>query len=164
MPTLYELSHELAAIMDAVEDNGGELTPELEAELDRVTGPIERKAEWIAKCVIEAESRAEARKAEADRLYKSARIASNAAEASRRYLMRCFAASRTERVETAVGVVAVRLNPPKVEIEPGTQLPAQLVRTKTTVEPDREAIKAAIKAGETIPGCSLVRTRKLVIQ
>jgi len=42
------------------------------------------------------------------------------------------------------------------DLIPETDLPADLVITKTTYSPDKVSIKAALKGGMTIPGCSLI--------
>lgn len=50
------------------------------------------------------------------------------------------------------------------ELDPEHDLPADLVRTKTTYEPDKAAIKAAIKAGQAVPGCSLLERRNWTVK
>lgn len=49
-----------------------------------------------------------------------------------------------------------------VEVERDAELPPELTRTQ--VEPDKAAIKAAIKAGQTVPGCSLVKNISTIIK
>ena len=44
------------------------------------------------------------------------------------------------------------------------ELPAQYQRIKTTVEPDKTALKAALKAGEEIAGCHLVTRQSMSIK
>lgn len=51
-----------------------------------------------------------------------------------------------------------------VEITDSEALPEQFLRTKTVVEPDKTAIKNALKAGETIQGAQLVESRNLQIK
>ena len=51
-----------------------------------------------------------------------------------------------------------------VEITDSESLPEQFLRTKTVVEPDKAAIKNALKAGEKIQGAQLVESRNLQIQ
>jgi len=43
-----------------------------------------------------------------------------------------------------------------VEVSDPTAIPPAYLRTRTTTEPDKAAIKEAVEAGETIPGASLV--------
>ena len=51
-----------------------------------------------------------------------------------------------------------------VEITDSESLPKQFLRTKTVVEPDKTAIKNALKAGEKIQGAQLVESRNLQIK
>ena len=51
-----------------------------------------------------------------------------------------------------------------VEITDSESLPEQFLRTKTVVEPDKTAIKNALKAGEKIQGAQLVESRNLQIK
>lgn len=52
-----------------------------------------------------------------------------------------------------------------VEVDvPVDELPAQYQRIKTTVEPDKTALKAALKAGEEIAGCRLVTRQSMSIK
>lgn len=51
-----------------------------------------------------------------------------------------------------------------VEITDSESLPKQFLRAKTVVEPDKTAIKNALKAGEKIQGAQLVESRNLQIK
>lgn len=52
-----------------------------------------------------------------------------------------------------------------VEVDvPVDELPAQYQRIKTAVEPDKTALKAALKAGEEIAGCHLVTRQSMSIK
>ena len=51
-----------------------------------------------------------------------------------------------------------------VEITDSESLPKQFLRTKTVVEPDKTAIKNALKVGEKIQGAQLVESRNLQIK
>lgn len=48
-------------------------------------------------------------------------------------------------------------------LDPEADLPPELLRIKTTVEPDKSAIKAAIKAGRSVPGCQLLQRRSWTV-
>lgn len=49
-----------------------------------------------------------------------------------------------------------------VLVEPDAELPEGMVRVKR--EPDKTAIKAALKAGQTVRGCLLVRNISTIIR
>lgn len=51
-----------------------------------------------------------------------------------------------------------------VEITDIDKLPAKYVTVKTTTAPDKTAIKAALKSGETIEGASLISKQNLQVK
>lgn len=57
--------------------------------------------------------------------------------------------------------LTTRNSPPKVNILDGAKIPEEYLREKYTVEPDKNAIRDAIIAGDDVPGCEL--TSKLVL-
>jgi Siphovirus Gp157 len=50
-PKLYEIAGELVAINELLDETGGELTPEVEARLDLLTGDFDFKAERICQLI-----------------------------------------------------------------------------------------------------------------
>lgn len=56
---------------------------------------------------------------------------------------------------TGWGEMKLKKNPPAVIIDDLTQIPTQYQRQKIQVDIDKTAIKAAIKAGEEVPGAHL---------
>ena len=51
-----------------------------------------------------------------------------------------------------------------VTIAPDANLPEEYVRTKTTVEPDKTAIKAALASGKTVDGCTLETRNNMTLK
>lgn len=64
-------------------------------------------------------------------------------------------AMKMKSIMTGVGELKVKKNPPAVIIDDGAQIPAQYTTQKVTIAPDKTKIKAAIKAGEEVPGAHL---------
>lgn len=64
-------------------------------------------------------------------------------------------AMKMTSIMTGVGELKVKKNPPAVIIDDGAQIPAQYTTQKLTITPDKTKIKAAIKAGEEVPGAHL---------
>lgn len=60
--------------------------------------------------------------------------------------------------------VALKKNPPSVRVDTDT-IPLEYCRViPERVEPDKTAIKTALKSGITIPGCALIQTTRLDIK
>lgn len=164
MATLYELTGHYASIMEEIEANGGELTPEAEQKLDAIKTRLDRKVESIAKMILTLEGQADVRAMESERLSKAAEASRKGAERLRQYLIRCLDSLQLKRVQTEIGEVMVRENPPRVSIHPGTTLDSRFLRIRTTTEPNKDAIREALAKGEVIKGCSLVRSKQLEIR
>jgi hypothetical protein len=73
----------IEAILDAAE---GELTPELESELNALEMALEQKTDGICAMIREAEAAVEAYKAERDRLELRRKVAENRVERLKAYL------------------------------------------------------------------------------
>ena len=75
--TLYNLSAEMAAIENALIENGGELTPELEAALATTSEALTKKADDYGAVINKFQSVADACKAEIDRIAAIKKVADN---------------------------------------------------------------------------------------
>jgi hypothetical protein len=72
--------------------------------------------------------------------------------------------SQFTKLEGHVTTLSTRKSPPAVFIAEGTVLAPEFLRQPATPPPvpDKNAIKAVLKGGETIEGCALVSAVKLV--
>lgn len=147
MANLYEINQ---AIMACVDAETGEI---IDAEaLDALLMQKDEKLEGIACWIKNLQSDALAYKAEKDAFAARQKAAENKAESLKKYLATVL---QGEKFSTAKCAVSFRKSE-TVEVEDVKLVPAELLRVKTTVEPDKTAIKAAIKAGQEISGCKLV--------
>ncbi|OOY15099.1 siphovirus Gp157 family protein [Thioclava sp. DLFJ4-1] len=69
-------------------------------------------------------------------------------------LLDAIGQKKLERPRATVSKMAGRVS---VQITDETSIPSQLCTVKTITTPDKNAIKAQIEAGETVPGAELVR-------
>jgi len=162
----YELPEMFRATMDrAVDPDTGELTEAGIAEIRALTAAAQHSTADLACYIKELEMEAEAVKsalaAMADR---AARLTARAAK-WRGYLLDTLDCIGQSSIKDARIAVSVKTNPPSVQVEEEALIPPAYTRTiPARIEPDKTALKTAIKAGEVIPGVSLVSTRRLVIQ
>jgi hypothetical protein len=71
----------------------------------------------------------------------------------------------TERIETTRFTLAIRTNPPSVEVFDETQVPADFIRVITTRSIDKRAILEHVKAtGELVDGVDVLRRQRLEIR
>jgi MoxR-like ATPase len=91
----------------------------------------------------------------ADIAARAARI-EHRSEARRGVILSVMKAMGVQKLERPLATVSVRPGSVSVHIENDDDIPTQLKRVKTTVSPDKTAIRKILDAGETVPGACLV--------
>jgi hypothetical protein len=157
--SLYDLSTEMRAVMAELEELAGELTPELEARLDAIEGDIRKRIDATCAAVLELDALAAAAKAEADRMMRLASRRGAAANRLRAHTLRCMELAQLRRVDGSRFTVTTRANPPRVVVDAlPTALPACFIRERVSLSPDKQAIAAALRAGEDLRGIAHTET------
>ncbi len=83
----------------------------------------------------------------------------------RNYLLNQMQTAGIASAKDARISVTLKNNPPSVHIESPESLPLSYCRVIPAFhQPDKTAIKTALKSGINIPGCSLIQTTRLDIQ
>ena len=147
MASLYEISN---AILECVDLETGEIIDQ--ERLDSLMMERSEKIESVALWIKNLESDAVAYKAEKEAFAAREKQATNKAKRLKEWLARVC---EGEKFTTPRCAVSFR-NSETVEIDEGAAIPDEYMRTKTTTEPDKVEIKAALKAGAEIAGCRLV--------
>jgi hypothetical protein len=163
MPSLYQIDTALQSALDTLSDNGGILTPELEAILALDGEQWAAKAQSYMHVITQLEADAEACAKEIARLKASEARSTKQAEALRDRLRDSLLARGGDPV--AVGTWRLSLRKSEaVEVADDAVLSNGYTVTKTTVQPDKAAIKAAIKAGAIIEGAAIVTRYSLQVK
>jgi hypothetical protein len=163
--SLFQLASEYRAAAEQLEDM--DLPDEVVQDtLESVSGDLETKALNIAMLTRNLEATAaqieEAAKAMNDR----AKAMKNRAVRIRQYLLDGLTLAQRDKIDTPYFRIKIALNPPSVQIADESLIPDAY---KTEPEPpkpmpDKALIKKAILDGFEVPGCSLVRGRRLDIK
>ena len=149
---LYEIAPALRFALDDIEvdPETGEI---LNADaLHAVEAQAAEKVEATALYLRELDAEAKAAKEEADRML--ARVKSMQKRSDYLKAMLLDALHATGKVKTGRVTVSIRTTQ-AVEIEEGANLPEAYTTVKTTVSPNKVAIKQALLDGVEVPGCSL---------
>ncbi len=163
---LYEVGDTLEQIADQLVENGGELTPELEAMLDAMTEAFDAKAESIALVIRSAESRAAGIHVEAERLAKLERAHENTAKRLKAYLLREMERAGKRKMQGKLVSVSVCANsrPSITLVGPVEQLPASLTRyVPARVEFDSQAAYEAWKVRASEPDGPFAQAERAVL-
>ena len=133
---LYELTHEYRTLLDRVDPDTGELTPEVSQLLDDLQDPIECKAENIVKVVKELDGEIEALQAEIERLGDRKRARENTAKSLRTYLVNQLDVMQIEKVKTPLFTIRPQnASRPSIRwVGPVEDLPSGLARTRVELD------------------------------
>ena len=154
LPTLYTISGDLLAILNELEENGGELTPDLEQALAITEGQFTEKAVDYGLAILNLDAMAEAAKAEKERLAGLQKFYENAKKRLAETLSGAMRALDHPKVETPTLRLSLR-HTQATEIDNADDIPARFKMTKVETVIDKAAVKKAIVAGEDVPGAHL---------
>jgi hypothetical protein len=163
--SLFQLASEYRAAAEQLEDM--DLPDEVVQDtLESVSGDLETKALNIAMLTRNLESTAAQIKEAAKAMTERAKALENRAERIRKYLLDGLTLAQRDKIDTPYFRIKIALNPPSVQIADESLIPDAY---KTEPEPpkpmpDKALIKKAILDGFEVPGCSLVRGRRLDIK
>lgn len=174
---LFALTSEAASVAAQIDAAAERLFSEDPAEValavaaleDLITAEASNRAALTAKAdawcwvIDQLRSQADAQREHSQRLARMAEQAEHRAQVMQDQLIRAL--SHVDPAATRWELPSHKLssrNSTAVEIDsdllPG-DLPEQFRRTKTSISADKTAIAAALKAGETVPGCNLTTRR-----
>ena len=154
--TLVDIAADLDRVFDKTYETEGEITPEIEAELEAVQGELAAKLDGIAylcKVVLPAD---------ADKLKQletAAKAKRQALENKRRRILD-YAGQFVELMPDGMKGGPYKIYRGKsesIEINSITDIPAEFKKIVISETPDKKAIKDAIKGGAAIPGCRFVK-------
>lgn len=157
--SLYQLTAEMQEILAALE--AAEANPEvgaaLEDHLSSIAESFDAKADDYAALIRVCESRAAGRREEAERMEALAASDEAKAERLRTALLRAMQVVGRDRVETPRFRLAVRKNGGKIPllVTDEAAIPALYRVPKVTEVLDKDGIRAALEAGQAVPGAAL---------
>lgn len=166
--TLYEIDSRIKAIIDAIYNNvdeNGEVTGELDfTELEQLQEDRKTKMENIALYIKNLEAEADAIKAEEEKLKARREKTTKKAEGLRNRLVYSMQTNNEPEISTPRCHAKIKTTE-STEILDASQIPEQYINVKIKEErnPDKTAIKKAIKAGEQIAGAQIKINTKVVI-
>lgn len=161
--TLYEINSYIEkALDDAIDPETGEIVEgDLYEAYEQLLMDRDDKIENIACYIKNLRAEAAALKEEKKAFETRQRIAENKAERLSQYLEFCL---KGEKFSTARCSISYRRSK-KVEVDENrlNEVPEQYLRYKQP-EVDKKAVTEALKAGEEVPGCTLVDSVSVIIK
>ena len=169
--TLYDIDAQIAALDGAAEDDmlideeSGELISVSQA-LDALRMEREAKLENVACWVKNLSAEADAIREEENRLVKRRKAAETKAANLKSWLLAAMTREdgTTDKLKTGRVVVSVKKNPPCTVVDDEALLPLMYKKVKESIVQDKAAIKAALLAGQEVPGAHLEYGRSVMIK
>jgi hypothetical protein len=153
MPKLYELTNEYNDLLKQVEENAGEVTPEMDVLLKTVGGEVNAKIENIAKLIKNLEGDKDAFTVESKRLSEKARTTGNHIDWLKFYIKGEMERACIAEVKGEVLKINVRPSPPSCVIVDEAKIPATFIHEEVVKSIDKKAIIANYKDGAPeVPG------------
>lgn len=170
MSSLYEIDSTLLELIehgftvDCVDMETGEIDEE-KIKQYLINLPIEREKKLEAYgCLIKnMNAEAEAIREEEKALYARRKAKEKTVERLKSAVVASMMVQGERRFETSKILFSLRKSE-SVDVPDATKLPEQYQNIKTTIDADKTALKAALKAGEIIEGAALVVKENLQIK
>ena len=161
--SIYEIEVKHLQLAEILEENGGELTLELEEELAINEADLQTKGVAYSFVIKDIKATVNQIDEEIKRLAEMKKSKNKAIERLENSLSTAMQIFGVEKIETPIVKISFR-NSESVEITNESQLDEKFTITKTTVSPDKVAIKTAIKNGEFVEGAVIVYNKNLQIK
>ena len=159
MKNLFNIDAELYEVYSEIENNGGEMSPELEAALEITEAERMTKGEGYVYVIKQLKSQSDLLKAEAKRLLEIAKQYENSGDKLADRLLQSVITHG--QIKTAFVTISTRKSK-SVSITDESLLKAEYLRIKT--EPNKTAIKEALESGQEVAGALFVENYSLNIK
>jgi hypothetical protein len=163
--TLYEIANEYRSDLEKLADL--DLDPQtLEDTLGSLGGELQVKAQAVGCFIRNLEATAASIKEAEAQMAARRKALENRAARVKDYLHASMMVAGVEKIECPLFRLAVRNNPPAVEVYQPELIPASFMRQPEPPPPavDKKAIAEAMKKGEEVPGCRLTHGSRLEIR
>lgn len=161
--SLYNIQNEYLQIVDTLIENGGEVTEEIETQIQINKEQLQTKGTCYGFIIKQLMANNEMIDNEIERLTKMKKNQTNAIDRLKTNLSTAMQVFEVEQLETPLIKINFRKSE-SVEIEDLALLDKKFVTVKTTETPDKTAIKKAIKDGETVIGATISYNKNLQIK
>lgn len=165
--SLYKIDNELNVaiemMLDSIDEETGEVDENLAKAVDELQVERRQKLEAIGCYIKNLEAEEAAIKEEMSALKARAESKSRSVERLKEYVANSLLAVNEMKFESPKVAFSFRKSE-KVEITDISKIPTEFLRTKTTVDADKIALKAVMKEGTVVDGAQLVLKQNLQIK
>lgn len=154
MESIYQISeryNNVLALLDDEDVSQDDIATALAEVMDDVVSKGENGIIYLHKM----QGTIDAAKAEKKKIDAYIKALENRKKRLEGAYMQAMEMMKMKSIMTARGEMKIKKNPPAVIIDDVAKIPTQYMRQKVGIAPDKTAIKAALKSGETIEGAHI---------
>lgn len=159
--TLYELTDEHRQICVAIEEAGGEITPEIEMMLSINADNFVTKAEGYCEIVAKYRQMAQMAKERIETLQQIKKVAENAEKRLKERMQQAMEEYDMQKVEIGLHRLSFRTSK-AVEVIDEAKIPNQYIKVTTTI--DKTALRTDLMNGIEVEGARLQTNKSLQIR
>ncbi len=161
--SIFNIEQNYNQLAEQLIDNDGELTPELSEQLAITEEQLQNKSVAYSFVIKEMDADVEIIDAEIKRLQALKKQREKASEYLKERIKHAMDTFSIEEIKTPLVKINFRKSE-SVEVDDVNALPAPYKVVKVTEQADKAAIKAALKDGVEVAGCSIATHRNLQIK
>lgn len=158
--TLFNIGNEFVELVNQIQENEGELTPELENALKINEENFIQKTVSYYQFMTDIKSKIEQGEALKKEIDKKIKQFQNVFDKCSKNVKEAMLLYEKETAGDDFYKFKLRKSV-SVEIEDDTLIPKKFMVEKVVTSPDKNSIKSALKAGESVPGCALKTNQNL---
>lgn len=157
MSKLYELTGQYQELAALVENADEDMAIAVRDTLGMIEAEFNDKALAVSRIILNFDADVSAIEAEIDRLQERKRLITNRQRQIKDYLRENMEEAGITKISCQLFAITLAKGREVAVIDDENQLPDELMRVKTDISPDKNAIAAKLKAGEAVPGAHLER-------
>jgi hypothetical protein len=161
--SIYNIEQNYNKLAEQLIDNDGELTPELSEQLAITEEQLQNKSVAYSFVIKEMDADVEIIDAEIKRLQAAKKQREKASEYLKERIKHAMDLFQIEEIKTPLVKINFRKSE-TVEVDDVNALPSLYKVVKVTEQADKAAIKAALKDGFEVAGCTIETHRNLQIK
>lgn len=162
--SLFHISDDYLQLAEILEDNGGELTEEIENQLTINKNELEVKGVNYAYVIKKMIYDAELCDKEIERLTKLKKSKTGTADRLKNSILNAMNIYGITKIEGETIKITLRSNTSSLLINDEKLIPRKFMVKKIEVQPDKKAIKEALGSGLKVKGVELKESKSLLIK
>jgi len=160
---IYQIQNEYLLLINQIIDNGGEVTPQQELNLQITREQLQDKGTNYAFVIKKLDAECDIIDAEIKRLSELKKVRQNACERLKANISNAMQIFEVDKIESPLIKLSFRKSQ-SVNVADVNSLPSEFKTIKVTEQADKVKIKQALLNGEVIEGCEIVNSNNLQIK